>query len=64
MSFFTAWDSIRRGTSSVPMLPKADVMKTLDMMMFFVSKTYVYFLMKQSESEFSERSLFLRPSME
>lgn len=32
MSVFTASDWMSSGTSSVPMLPEADVMKTLDML--------------------------------
>lgn len=48
MSVFTASDWMSSGTSSVPMLPEADVMKTLDMLVNLCSdKTgFVYSRMK------------------
>ena len=52
-SVLTASDLIRRGTSSVPMLPEADVMKTLDMMMFPLGKDHVCFLEKENESVYA-----------
>ena len=50
ISVLTALDSVRSGTCSVPMLPEADVMKTLDMVMGLLWKNYVCLLEDGSES--------------
>ena len=42
------------GTSSVPMLPEADVIKTLDMMMILLSKDRISFLRNVSQSVYAE----------
>ena len=48
-SVLTASFWIRSGTSSVPMWPEADVMKTLDMVTGLLWKNYVWILDDESE---------------
>lgn len=54
MSVFTASDWMSSGTSSVPMLPEADVMKTLDMLVNLCSgKDQICLLQNGSESVYT-----------